>query len=349
MQVRMRAWWTTFRFRHTLLEMLVALSLAFLVWLYTHSRAQDSIDRVQVPVQIQLASQQRDLFLLETSGSPNVMASFSGPSSRIRELRHKFQRGQVQAAVTLTVADDRLSEATFTENLHIEPSNLEVPAGVLTYLGDDKNGIPVTVHRLAERQLPVKLDSTGLVRVTQLKIEPATVLVRGPKHILDHAQAILTKPYALTVPTHSDGLVKDQVALITELEGRPVTATPRMVTFQCKVQPKQKIYELAEVPVRFMCPPYFPWRATFHGGEGKVTLRLLGPAGEELPPVLAFIDLTGTGLFRGRNLEPLRLQLPKDFTLVESIPPVISFYLEELERPAPTSAAVSDSIGTDAK
>ena len=53
------AWWTTFRFRYVLLEMLVALALAFLIWLYAHSRAQDSIDRVQIPVQIQLAAQQR--------------------------------------------------------------------------------------------------------------------------------------------------------------------------------------------------------------------------------------------------------------------------------------------------
>ena len=46
------------------------------------------------------------------------------------------------------------------------------------------------------------------------------------------------------------------------------------------------------------------------------------------------IDLTGSQLFRGRNLEPLRLQLPKDFTLVESSPPVVAFYLDELDRPA---------------
>src|SRR6266566_3940554 len=67
MRAWFRIWWTTFRFRHTLLEMLVALSLAFLVWLYTHSRAQDSIDRALVPVQIQLAAQQRDQFLSETT------------------------------------------------------------------------------------------------------------------------------------------------------------------------------------------------------------------------------------------------------------------------------------------
>jgi hypothetical protein len=159
----------------------------------------------------------------------------------------------------------------------------------------------------------------------------------------------LTKPYALTVPSNSDGMVKDQVVLVTELEGRPVTATPRMVSFQCKVQPKQQIHELVEVPVRFLCPPQFMWRATFHGDEGKVRLRLMGPAGEEPSPVIAFVDLTGAGPFRGRNSGQIHLQLPKDFTLVECIPPVISFYLEECDRPMPASAAVSEDVGSNTK
>ena len=327
-----KAWWTTFRFRYVLLEMLVALALAFLIWLYAHSRAQDSIDRVQIPVQIQLAAPQRDQFLLETSGAPNVTVSFNGPSSRIRELRHKLQRGLVQASATLTIAEDRLAETTFCENLHVEASQVTVPAGVVIDLADDGCSIPVTVQRITERQLPVKFDSTGDVRATQVKVEPATVLVRGPKHILDRAQAIHTQPYALTVPSPptADGVVRGQVALATDLEGRAILATPRLINFRCKVQPRQRIYELADVPVKFLCPPEFPWRTRFLGNNaGKVRVRLLGPAGEEDPPVCAFVDVTGAQLLRGRNLEPLRLQLPKDFTLVESVPSVIVFYLEE--------------------
>lgn len=333
------AWWTTFRFRHTLMEALVALCLAFLVWLYTHSRAQDAVDRVQVPVQIQLAAQHRDAYLLETSGSPHVTVSFTGPSSRIRELRRKLQRGLVQAALTFTVPEERLSEATFSEIVHIEPAHLGVPAGVMTDVADETSNVQVTVHRLGERQLPVKLDSTGDVRVTQVKFEPATVLVRGPKQVLDRLHVMATKPYALAVSEDSpDGVVRGQVGLVNEVDGRAVTTTPHVVTFKCKVQPKQKVYELTDVNVHFLCPPQFPWRARFPGDKaGKVRLRLLGPAGDEVPPVLAFVDLTGTQLFRGRNLEPLRLQLPKDFTLIDSTPPVIAFYLEELERPVPAS------------
>lgn len=337
-----KAWWTTFRFRYVLLEMLVALALAFLIWLYAHSRAQDSIDRVPIPVQLQLAAPQRDQFLIDAGGAPTVSVSFSGPSSRIRDLRHKLQRGLIQASATLTIADERLGETTFSETVRIDASQIAVPPGVVVDVADDGCTIAVTVQRISERQLPVKFDSTGDVRITQLKLEPATVLVRGPKHILDRTHAIQTQPYAFTVPAPatSDNLVRGQAALLAELEGRGITATPRLISFRCKVQPRQRIYDLTDIPVGFMCPPEFPWRTRFLAPKGgKVRLRLLGPAGEVEPPVRAYLDLTGAQLFRGRNLEPVRLQLPKDFTLVESAPAVIPFYLEELERPQPTSRA----------
>ena len=63
--------------------------------------------------------------------------------------------------------------------------------------------------------------------------------------------------------------------------------------------------------------------------SGKVTLKVRGPVTEQPPPVLAFIDLTGASVARGRNLASLRLQLPKDFELAQPQPPLVSFILEE--------------------
>ena len=68
MPLRIKSWWTTFRFRHIVLEALVSVCLAFLVWLYTHSRMGDSTDFVQVPVQLQLSPGQRDHFGIESQG-----------------------------------------------------------------------------------------------------------------------------------------------------------------------------------------------------------------------------------------------------------------------------------------
>ena len=41
------------------------------------------------------------------------------------------------------------------------------------------------------------------------------------------------------------------VALATEIGGRAVQATPSQVQFKCKVMPRKKVFEIAELPLRF--------------------------------------------------------------------------------------------------
>jgi hypothetical protein len=332
---RIKTWWTTFRFRHIVLEAIVAVCLAFLVWLYTHSRTSDSTDFVQVPVQIQLPPGQRDLFAIESQGQTRINVMFSGPYGRIRELRRKIQRGAVQAVVPLAVPEEKQHETSYGDVAHVSIADISVPPGVTVELAEDNASIPVTIHRVIERILPVRLDVTGEVRVSQLKIEPATVTVRGPKAILDRVSFVSTQPCSLRPDpegSSTDRLLRDQVDLVTELEGRPIQTSPRCVQFRCKVDARQKLYELTDVPVHFLCPVGFPLRPRFTDERpGKVTLRVVGPAAESPPPVLAFVDLTPGNFARGRNLEPVRLQLPKDFQLVQTPPPLVAFTLEEME------------------
>jgi hypothetical protein len=333
----LQAWWTAPRFRHFLLEAVIAFCLAFIVWLYIHSRGQETLDQVRIPVHIQLTVGQREQYVLDVPGSPRVVASFYGPASRIRELRRKLQRGQIKTTIDYAVADGRQQDASFSDTLRVEPSQLSAPPGVTAELVEETRSISITVHRLIERTLPVKLEYTGDARVTMVKLEPAMVVVRGPKSVLDRAQAVPTLPYAFAALSDetSDPVVKDQAKLATELEGRPVQVTPQLVSFRCKVAPKKKIYELHDVPVHFLCPMQFPWRPRFlEDRQAKVELRLIGPAGEELPPVLAYVDLTRGTFGRGRNLEPLRLQLPKDFQLADNNQPLVAFFLEEMDRAA---------------
>jgi hypothetical protein len=336
---RIRTWWTTFRFRHIVLEGIVALCLAFLIWLYTHSRAGDSTDFVQVPVQLQLLPSQRDHYAVESQGQTRVNVMFTGPYARIRELRRKIQRGAVQALVTLTVPEERQHENSYGDVARVSIADLSVPPGVTVELADDNASIPVTIHRLSERILPVRLDVTGEVRVSHVKIEPTTVAVRGPKAILDRASFIATQPCSLPVSTETgsagEPAFREQVDLVTELDGRPIQTNPRSVQFRCKVAPKQKAYDLHDVPVHFLCPVGFPLRPRFIDERAsKLSLRVMGPPVDGLPPVLAFVDLSTGNCARGRNLEPVRLQLPKDFQLIQSTTPLVAFTLEEPERPA---------------
>jgi hypothetical protein len=335
----------TFRYRHIVLEALVSICLGFLVWLYTHSRAGDSTDFVHVPVQLQLPPSQRDHFALESQGPTRVNVMFAGPYSRIRELRRKIQRGGVQAVVTVTVPEERQFENTITDVAHVSIADIAVPPGVTVELAEDNAIIPVTIHRLVERILPVRLDVAGEVRVSNVKLEPTTVTVRGPKAILDRTSFIATQPCSLQTDLEGGSIgapvVREQVELVTELDGRPVQVSPHSVQLRCKVAPRQKLYELHDVPVHFLCPIGFRLRPRFHDDRSsKIAVRVLGPAAEGIPPVLAFVDLTGGNFARGRNLEPVRLQLPKDFQLMHNASPLVAFTLEEPERPTATTQQV---------
>jgi len=335
--------WMRFRHRHIAWELLVSICLAFLLWMYVHNRARNTIDRVAVPVQIQLASHQRDYFHLETAEARTVQASFSGPNARIREIRRKLLHGELKALVTLTVPEDKKAEAMFSETLRIGDDTIEVPASVKVEIANET--VPVTVHRLSERLLPVKLEFTGDARVSQIKIEPASVLVRGPKTVLDRASFVPTQPFAVQIressPTEENP--KEKVNLVTELDGRPIQTSPAMVHFRCRAVPKQKTYELVDVPIHFLHPKECVWKPRFAAEkDGKTTLKLIGPVTEQAPPVLAFIDLTRGNLARGRNLEPLRLQLPKDFELAQPTAQLVSFYLDEVERPMVNSKISSE-------
>jgi hypothetical protein len=318
--------------RKLLLDALVALSMAFLVWLYTRARVQSSLDDVQIPVQIALAPGTAGNYELEVQGTNRIPVSFTGPVSRIRELRQQIQRGLIHVTATLAVPEEQQKESTFRDSILVEARDVPVPAGVVPVLIEGHNTIAVTLHRLVERQLPVRLDYSGELRISNVKVEPASVLVRGPREVLDRARFISTKPY--TVPlaeeeVSGDGQIRSDVALVTEMDGRQIQCTPAGVGLRLRAHPRQQVYDLQDVPVQFLCPPGLPWRPHFTSASvGKVSLRVVGPAGDELPKATAYIDLTSANLARGRNVEPLRVQLPREYQLLQDQPQMIAFELD---------------------
>jgi len=320
---------------------LVALSLACLVWLYVRSRDQEMLDNVPIPVQISLAPGQSDHYELEVTGPCQVPVSFAGPPSRMRELRNLLQRGELHIEMTLSVPEERLEESRYLDTVRIQESDVHPPPGVTPLVLEGRNRIPVTLHRLVERRLPVRFEYAGEERIAQVLVEPTHVLVRGPQETLDRARSIATQPLA-QMPKHepssgSEMVAVEAVPLAQEIEGRHVRSTPGTVALHLSLQPRQKLYEIAEVPVQFLCPASFTLRPLFSDERnGKITLRLLGPFGAEPPVVVAFIDLSGRKWEPGLYEEPLRLQLPKDFQLAQSAPKLVAFQLVASEAGAKT-------------
>ncbi len=313
-----------------ILSMLVALSLALLVWLYARSRDQETLDNVSVPVQVTVAAAQADHYSLELTGPTAVLVSFTGPPGRIRDLQGMLQHNELQVTLTAAVPDERLHEGRYTETLYVEAADVHAPAGVTAIVIEGRNRIPVTLHRLVERRLPVRFDPVAEEPVGPVVVEPATVLVRGPQEVLDRARFIPTQPSELPArpggSSHQAAAV-GRVPLVTELEGRPVSAVPSKVSVRVPGQTR-KVYELTDVPIHFLCPADFALRPRFFDDRsGRVTLRVQGPVQEEPPRVYVFIDLTRARFISGGNHEPLQIQLPKDFQLAQEPPRVVAFEL----------------------
>ena len=75
------------------------------------------------------------------------MVSFTGAHAHIREIRRKLQRGLLKANVTLTVSDEKKSEAMFTETLHVDEDAIVVPVGVKIEIAEDS--VPIYLWLLA--------------------------------------------------------------------------------------------------------------------------------------------------------------------------------------------------------
>ncbi len=312
---------------------LMALSLAFLSWLYIRSRDQETLDNVPVPVRISVA--QPDQYELDVPDPCHIVASFSGPPSRIRELRSMLHRNEMLVEVTLTVPESLQHESPYLETVVVNAADLHPPQGITSLVVEGRNRVPVTLHRLVQRNLPVRFNHWLDDRVAGIVIEPQTVQVRGPREVLDRARDIATQPYAL--PPGSDTgqelTLDGMVPLAREVDGRTVSASPGSVLVRFTMRPRQKTYELNDVPVQFLCPANFTLRPQFTDERAaKISVRVQGPAGEEPPAVVAYIDLTGRKLEPGLYAdEPLRFQLPKDFQLAQKPPRSSSFRLVPAE------------------
>jgi hypothetical protein len=190
---------------------------------------------------------------------------------------------------------------------------------------EGRNGIPVTVHRLVERRLPVRFRDLDDQTATSVELDPNTVVVRGPQEVLERVRYLPTIPSLL--PTRSPDSPPGspptaRVSLVQELEGRPVRVAPAKVTVRLPAQ-TQRRYELPDVPIRFLCPPNFPLRPLLDERDARISLTVQGPQQDELPRATVYVDLTRVGVVAGKNHEPLQVQLPRDFSLAKDLPVLV--------------------------
>jgi hypothetical protein len=318
-----------------LLSLFVALSLALLVWLYARSRDQEVLDHVPVPVVVTLPTPQNGQYSVEIVGAAEVLATFTGSPSRLREVRGLLQREELRVELNYAVPPERVADLRVDETLSVDVAELHTPSGVTASLIPGRNQVRVILRRLGERRLPVRFDHSFEPPLGPVTIDPPTVLVRGPQEILQRLTAIPTQPWILPSARRTPGLEQRpppaaRVPLVSTLDKQPVQCEPAFVSVRASPQPL-KVYDIADVPVRFLCPDSYTLRPRFDNDRaGRISLRVEGPLQDEPPRVYAFVDLTGKlSAQPGFYAEPIQIQLPKDFRQVDAptIPPRASFEL----------------------
>ena len=313
--------WLKFKWVDRFSSLSVAFALALMAWLYGSNRDQEIIDNVNIPVVVTLNSLQQDSFVLDVVSNMKVRVSFSGSPIKIRELRRALEHDEFISKIEYSVTEDRVSEQKFGDNVVISESDIPVPQGVRARLVDSKNKIPVTVYRMGEKLIPVRLES-GMEgsALSQILIEPSSVLVKGPIEILERTKSMPTHftaiPFA-PMAFQNNVLQSVRVALVEELEGKPVRVLPAKVLIRSIPIPK-KTYELSDVSIRFLCPSNFAFKPRFTDERSaKLDIKIQGPVLSDLPKILAYIDLTVRPGTSGLNVESVKLQLPPEFLLLE--------------------------------
>jgi hypothetical protein len=305
---------------------LVSLVLAVLAWLYMHGRSREFIDDYPVPVDVRLAPDQEERYLLEFPGPAQVHVSFSGPRSQMRKLRDMLRNGETRFQRVVRIPENRATESVVEETLRFEPSELSMPAGVRVDILNGWGKVSVVLRRVVERKLRVELRHTGTDRLEQLTVAPETVLVRGPKDVLERHVSIPTQ--LLVLPDGDSPPMKPgkpvKVPVETRLNGYAVHVTPTEVSVSYRVRATEKLYELSNVPVHFLCPASFPFRVDFPDpAAGEVAVKVRGPVASGQPAVMAYIDLTSRKLNPGlREKETVRVRLPPGYQLVQEPAPV---------------------------
>jgi hypothetical protein len=305
---------------------IIALGLGFLVWLYIRGRDQETLER-EVPVEIVVAAEQASAFEIDRTGAVGVVpVEFTGPPSRIKEVKNQLQQGAVRLQRTITVPDDQLQEPSYRPTVRLDANELSLPPGVHASVAPSKGELRLVVRRIVEKQLPVKPTHNAGERVESIQVEPATVLVRGPKEVLDKMAFVETRLWELP-----PGLVGQEVSQITPMpantlrlvdhySNQALKITPPTVQARVTLRPLQKTFELTDVPVGFLCPPNFPFRAQFKTERAAaITLKVTGPATAAKPAVKAYVDLTARAFSAGLQPdEPIKLaDLPPGYQLAQ--------------------------------
>jgi len=325
---------------------IIALGLAFLVWVYLRSRDQE-VQSYPIPIEISLDPQQQERYSFD--GKPEnqtVRVKFYGLPSRLREVKDQVESRSIvlRHMVKVPQVVDQRQDNDYQEVIQFDGSSMSLPLGVHADINPVEGRLQVKLRRMMERTLEVQATvTTGSPQyeVDNVRLEPATIKVIGPKSVLEQMTQLVLDPWQPRLPsglTMTEEEVRGIVNLPSKIKQEQVKTVPDLVEIRARLKPALKEYELIDVPISFLCPPNFPYRPVFTSDRlGYIAkLKLRGPLNKTPESrVKAYVDLTAkqsqnlkTGLYAD---EAIMLDLPDGFYLAQPQPRLSTFRLELIE------------------
>lgn len=321
---------------------IIALGLAFLVWVYMRSRDQE-VQTYPIPVEITLDVQQADRYSFDSKPeNQTVRVKFYGLPSRLREVKDKVESKSlvIRHIVRVPAVVDQRQDNDYQEMIQFDSSELTLPLGVHADINPMEGRLLVKLRRMMERTLPIQQSvTTGSAQyeVDNIRVEPPTVKVFGPKSTLEQMTQLVLDPWQPRLPSGLS-LTEEEVGGIiympSKIKQDLVKITPERVDIRARLKPALRVYELTDVPIAFLCPANFPYRPHFTADRhGTLTqLKVRGPLNRS-PEVRAYIDLTTRpnlkpGLYPD---EAVLIDLPNGYYLAQDPPRLSAFKLELLE------------------
>lgn len=321
---------------------IIALGLAFLVWVYLRSRDQE-VQSYPIPVEVSIDPQQSDRYIFDSKPeNQTVRVKFFGLPSRLREVKELVEGHNlvIRKVVRVPTEVDLRQDNEYQEVVQFESSALTLPLGVHADINPVEGRLQVKLRRMMERTIqlqPMVITGTAQYEVDNIRLEPSTVKVFGPKSVLEQMTQLVLDPWQPRLPaglTMTEEEVSGSVRLPDKIKQEPVRTVPDRVEIRARLKPALRVYEVNDVSISFLCPANFPYRPVFtaerHGAIAQLKIR--GPLNRS-PEVRAYIDLTARpnlkpGLYPD---EAIMIDLPNGYFLAQEPPRLSAFKLELLE------------------
>jgi hypothetical protein len=336
----------TIMFDRYVITPIIALGLAFLVWVYLRSRDQE-VQTYPLPLEISVAVGQSDRFVFETKPVDKVRVRFFGLPSRLREVKNMVEQDElrIRHIVKVPIEIERLGESNYKEGLQLDTSSLlNLPLGVHAEIAPADGRVAISLKRIVEKTLQLRLlpvQGNDQYELDPPRLEPGTVKVTGPKDVLENQTQILMEgwqpkrlPLGTNFPPED---VTETLKIPDKIGTTTITVEPTFVKVRTRIKPALHVYEMSDVPVFFLCPARFPYRPAFtleqHGVLKQLKIR--GPL-NKTPEVRAYVDLSR--LVNPKPVvytdEPIMVDLPDGYQLVGEQPKISAFKLELLDNAA---------------